>query len=294
MTDQLSKLRVATFRGAKFPYTQRRADHAWQNTEHGIAYRDGQLVDTTGGRNWAYVFTVPFREGVTVQPWANLFTVGLPAFLKLYQEGLEGELIDPIHGSVTVKPASWTENLDVARRDGEDVEIAFIKSPSLIAAEEVTQIPPPAAVEAAASRLDDLVESVDWEQLDPPEPTVDPLSAIYGVGAQIDGEQERVAGKLSGISDRGNAVLNQAERLEDGESRSEVLRDASRLRITARRAADKAATPGRTVSTVIVRSGMSIAALAQLLGMTLEDLLKANPSLATSPRVPPGTEVNRT
>jgi LysM repeat protein len=137
------------------------------------------------------------------------------------------------------------------------------------------------------------VELVDWKQQVPPPATVDPLSAIAGVGAQINQEQSRVAARMSGISDRCDAVSKQAEKLEDGGERSEILHEASRLRISARRTADKGAHPGRSASKVLITQTMTLATLARNVGMTLEDLLRANPGLAATPQVTPGTEIWR-
>lgn len=289
--DALSKLQVASFRGVKFPVVARSCEHLYENVEHGIQYRNGMFVDTTGGRNWQFRYTVPFRQGLAVGPWKDLFTKGLPEFLRLYQEALEGDLIDPIHGTVRVRPGSWNENLDVARRDGIDVEVMFTESPPIEQREGVNQIPSPASVDSAAGILDAKVETVDWQQQEPPAPTVNPLDAIAGVGEQIDSETSRTAARMSGVSDRCNRVSAAAEKLEDGQSRSEVLIEASRLRISARRAADKGAHPTRTAAKMVVRGTMSLATLAYTLGMTLEDLLRANPALASTPVVTPGTEV---
>lgn len=289
--DALSKLQVASFRGVKFPILSRSCEHLYENVEHGIQYRNGMFVDTTGGRNWQFKYTIPFRQGVAVGPWADLFTQGLPAFLKLYQEALEGELVDPIHGTVRVRPGSWSETLDAARRDGMDVEVMFTESPPIEQREGVQQVPSPASVDSAAGLLDAQVQTVDWQQYTPPEPTVNPLDAIAGVVDQVDAEQSRTAARMSGISDRCDRVSRAAEKVEDGGDRASLLIEASRLRVSAKRAADKGAHPGRTAAKVIVTTTMSLASLARTLGMTLEDLLRANPALGATPSVTPGTEV---
>ena len=291
--DVLSKLQVASFRGVKFPILRSSREHQWQNVEHGIQYRDGMLVDTTGGQNWTFSYAIPFRQGIAKGAWKDLFTKGLPEFLALYKEGLEGTLIDPLHGSIRVRPGKWSDGLDAARRDGIDAEVMFVESPPLEQVDESQSVPSAIAVDSAAGMLDAQVQEVDWQQEDPPQPTVDPLSAIAGVVEQADAEQQRTAARMSGISDRCNQVSKAAEKIEDGGSRSELLYESSRLRISAKRAADKGAHPGRTALRVVTRTSMTLATLASQLGMTLEALLKANPALGSFPVVPPGTEVWR-
>lgn len=289
--DVLSKLTVASFRGVRFPIVRSSRSHAWENVEHGIQYRDGQIVETTGGRNWTFRYTIPFRQGIATGPWKDLFTKGLPEFLKLYREGIEGELVDPLHGAIRVRPGTWDDGLDPDRRDGVDVDVMFTESPPVEQPEGSQKVPSAAAVDSAAGLLDAQLEEVDWKQEEPPPPTVNPIDALTGFVAQADEEQSRTAARMSGISARCDRVSKAAETIEDGGRRSEVLIEASRLRISARRAADKGAHPGRTAARVVTRSTMSMATLAAQLGMTLEDLLKANPALSTTPTVPAGTEV---
>jgi hypothetical protein len=289
--EVLAKLPPASWNGIPFPIVGRKVDHAFEAAERGLQYRNGKLVDATGGQNWSFAYSVPLRQGVASK-WKDLFTVTLPKLLAAYRDVQESELVDPVYGTFWCRPVSWSESLTVARRDGVDLEIVFAEKPLLVDFDaDVQEFPSVNGVASSAAELDAAIEAVEWEQEIPAPATTDALRAIDGLGAQLQMQGDRIAAAMGGVARRCDAIIDRSEELEDPVQRVRMIRAARALRLSSQRAAEKAAYPQRTIRRVVNGQVRSVAAVAAEFGMTLEGLLALNPGLAARPMVPAGIEV---
>jgi hypothetical protein len=298
VTDVLKQLQRGSFSDIEFPISHREYGFQQEQAAHRFIFRDNELIESLGRKNPTWRYTIPFREDITVTPWANLFTRVYPFFLAACRERDRQDLVDPIHGKNPVKCVSLREILDVNRRDGIDVEVEFIYAPTMaqVADGEVvgTKIHGVQGFEAGAKRFDGEIKKINWRQEIPPEPTVSPLDAISAVGGQVLLVQGKVAAALGDSAFRLEKAVQTIDRLRDPNLAS-TRTQARRLQGAALDLEDRVDITGaQPLRKLVTASNITVAALAGKLGITLELLLKWNPALRRSPLVKANTEIRVT
>jgi hypothetical protein len=277
-----------TWRGVRYPVTARSASFSHDSVRHSIQYQNGTFVEQLGAREWTFTYTIPMREDIARGPFANLFTLGLPILARDCRNREAGELIDPILGPFKCVPTSFTDDSDPNRRDGTDVRVEFLHSPDLDETPEIKSPGNLGAIVADAGQLDVAVQAADWQQEPSPEGMTDILSAINGVMRQGPSFVDRGTASLHDLAFKLEKIAATADKVQSPQSWG-VRAAARRTRSAAVNLANRANT---NPITIVTRYAKTVSAVAAEAGMTVADLLKANPALARSPIVPKGTTVH--
>jgi hypothetical protein len=286
--DVLKDLQRLTWRGISVPVTARTVNFSHDDVRHKFEFRDGQIVESTGVQNYTFRYTVPFRQGIRRGQYANLFTDVLPRFIVACRNRSADTLIDPVLGSFRARVLTFSDETDVNRRDGDDVTVEFIEAPLLN--DSAVENENANAVKSQALVLDTEVEKVDWEQVESPEPTVNPLSAVAGLGRQIERQGLKLSAALEDTAYRAEQVTDAIDALEDPEAWT-IRRSSRRLRDSSLQMAKRAQDPLGNVKTVTQNYGATLADVASNFGMTLSELLQLNPALARAPFVAANTAI---
>lgn len=293
MTDVLSKLPRMSFRGIVLPITGRAtAGFSHEDVSHKFLYRNGELIESMGSRNWEFHYTVPMRQDIAVGPYRDLFTVVLPKLVVALRDRTPGELVDPVLGLFRAQPKQVTSEVDVNKRDGTDLEISFTHAPEL---EDIDVIEIPgtlASAKSQAGELDAQVAQQDWEQEPSPEPSVDPLSAIDGIGSQFEFAANRTAAALDDAAFRLRKIEETADRLENPQLWP-LRRSARNLRLAVHKLKAHGDDPGRRIALVSSRYAKTAMETASELGMTLNDLITLNPDIVPLDIIPAGMRLRR-
>jgi hypothetical protein len=317
--DVLSKLQTLRFRGIAVPVTRCTMAFSQEQSENKFLFRNNAIIESLGRKNLIFTYIIPFREGVSVGDYKDLFTKTFYDFLNACRDSTAGKLEDPALGMFDAKCISWSGDLDALKRDGADVTVEFIHAPTeneVDADGIINVIPTVNDGKDAARQLDDTVSKVKWVQKEPPKPTVNPLDAISGIMRQGISYADRVGAAISDTIARTNNIL---DALEVGSKKtSEILKrtsgEAAQLnkdtttRITTadqwlikRQCMDLKDTlasvenvifPNETVKIGVytVTQDISVYELARQLGMSYMDFRRLNPR-ETEPTVAKGSIV---
>ena len=291
--DVFKNLPQASFRGIPFPILSRdRCNHEHDTVQHGLQYRSQKLVETTGSGNLMFGYTIPFRQGIAIGGYENLFTTTYQEFWLAYVDDSPGELVDPIRGLKQVIPVSWAEQCDVNKRDGIDVAIVFMDPGDIAEDADYEIIGTIQTAYNAAGELDQEITRIDWEQEPMPEPATDPLTAIAGVGEQIDRNRSQVDAALNDFAYKLERIEQSFERLEDPERAAKPIHSARRLRLAASKLRQRGANPAQTIKRVNTTTELTISGLARETNAEIDDLLRLNWDLASLAIIPAGFPVN--
>lgn len=290
--DVLSRLPIASWRGIEVPLLSQQARFDQDQARHVYQFRDNAVIEALGSRNWDIQWVIPFRQGIAIEPFSELFFDVLPLFLGAVRDRSPGDLYDPILGYYRCRVTSVDEQAVPGTRDGVDVTVGFIHDPEPgeldLPGADLYNIP---SLQQGAGALDaEVGELFESDDRPPPEPTVDPLRAIAGAGQQITQNINRAQANVANFQNRVQTVQETIEDLERPDL-APLVRSARRLRANAEFAKDRVTNPLGIIRRVTTTVAKSVAAVAAELAVTPGDLLKLNPSLATSPLVPAGTVV---
>jgi hypothetical protein len=288
--DDLAKLPPFEWRDQKYPITRRRVSFAHEGAKHRIQYRDNDFIEPLGPHSLYFTYTLSMRSGIAKGPYKDLFTTGYPILFAAMRDREKGVLLDPLLGEFVCTPAAWADNLEVALRDGTDVEVEFEHAPDIDEVEDLKAISIQ-GVTSDAGALDAELTKVDWEQEPSPEPTMDALNAISGFGAQLEAQGGKVAAALEDFAYKCEKVDQQIDRLQNPDVWP-LKRAVRRNRAAAVALGKRAADPTKEVKTTIVNHARSVTALAGEVNMTVAELIAQNPALAKMPFVAPGTSIN--
>lgn len=291
MTDVLVQMQRTAWRFIEFPITSRKYGFMQEQARHRYIFKDNQLIESLGTENPTYRYTIPFREDIAKGPYRHLFTEVYPEFLAACLDRTRGVLSDPVHGDVTCKCVSLAEDLDVNRRDGIDVDVEFIVAPTQadIVSDLGTQIKTLQGATEDARRLDDEIKKIDWRQEPPPEPTVNPIDFVTGVGNQIEVAGGKITAAFADVAFRAEKLEATIERLKDPNLEPQ-RQQARRLQAAVMRIEENTDITGvHPIKRVTVTTNRSLSALAASLGMTVQEFARLNPQFARSPLVKAGT-----
>jgi hypothetical protein len=290
MADVLKSLPLFSWRGITVPLTSCKGSFEQDDVVHKFEFRDKELIESQGVKNWRFTYTIPFREDIIKGPYKQLFSNVFADFVLACRDRTPGQLHDPVLGSFRAKVANFSHEVDVHKRDGTDVSVDFIEAPEIgeiddfIAVHDVTD-------KADARTIDEQVKLVDWKQETPPDPTVDILDAINGFGRQIEASGDRYRAAIDGFRFRVENIEETLDRLEDPTTWP--------LRLSVRQARYNAVvqlltnqTDGsRNRITHRITGGGPIAAVAQSVKMNVQAFIALNQQLSGHPLVPAGTDI---
>jgi hypothetical protein len=291
VTDVFKQLSRFSWRGTEYPVLERTVSFAHENAKNQIQYRNGAIIETTGAHNWTFRYKLALREDIAKGPYQKLFENGYAQLVIDTRNKERGTLVDPVLGEFECVPVSFTDQLDVQKRDGTDVEVEFEYAP-LLGEMEVFNLLTLDGLRTDAGALDAELKSLTAEQAGIPEgtteATVDALDAISGAGAQFQAQKGKFEAGLEDFAFKCEKVEKQIEEAEN--PRLEPLRRASRRnREVSTRLAKRGANPAATVKRVKSNYDRAIAQAAKDTGMTVDALVRSNPVLAKIGYVPAGT-----
>jgi hypothetical protein len=293
--DVFKNLPRLSWRGIELPIMTRTASFQHENVQHKFAFRDNALVEQLGAQNWTFSYTIPFRQGIAKGPYVDLFLRTFTDFVFACRDRSPGELTDPVLGAFRAQCTSLTDESDPNKRDGDDVRVEFVHAPEIDDVEMLA-----GGVQSLSGLANDSgALDADFERVDippeqePPEPTVNPISAITGVLRQLQFQGNKVSATLDDTAFRAEQLEAAAAALEDPGQSFPIKRSSRRVRDSAIQLKKRSQDPARTIITVHARYSATLSATAANLGMTLADLLRLNPRLARQPTVPAGTPINR-
>lgn len=289
-TDALSKLQLFSWRDQVYPLLTRQVSFAHEGAKHRIQYRDNDFIEQLGPHSLVFSYTIPMRQGIASGPYKDLFTVGYPLLFAAMRDREKGVLLDPVLGEFVCTPVSWSDDLDVAKRDGTDVRIEFEHAPDVDEIEDLKALTLQ-GVTSDAGALDAELGKVDWQQEPSPEPTMDALNAISGFGAQLEAQGGKAAASLEDFAYKCEKIDQQIDRLQNPDVWP-LKRAVRRNRASAVALSKRAQDPTKEIKTTVVSHVRTIAGLAAEADMTVAELLAQNPSLSRLPFVTPGTAVN--
>jgi hypothetical protein len=306
--DVFYNLPRLTWRGITVPVAERRVSFAQEIARHKYAYRDDEIIESLGRQNLRFEYTIPFRQDITKGPYQNLFIEVYPEFLRACRESTEGDLNDPVLGPFTARVEQVNTMSDVNRRDGDDVQVTFIESPSLEAMAQFV-VAPMAGFDTTAQQgktLNDQIAPIadtvldqynlgkfqsDFDALTS---SVDALDKIAGIGAQIAAYADQVDAVVSRYEHKVNKIADVLDKIDEVRSsplNAPAIRSVRRLVDAINRTKNQLAFPGRRILTQTLGQDMPPAAVAQFPGLTMAEFILLNPS-AILPLVPAGTVVS--
>jgi hypothetical protein len=288
--DVLGKLPLFRWRDQEYPVLTRQVSFAHEGAEHRLQYRDNDFIEQLGAHSLMFTYTLPMRQGIASGPYKDLFTTGYPLLFAAMRDREKGVLDDPILGEFVCTPVSWTDDLDVAKRDGTDVRIEFKHAPDVDEVEDLRAITLQ-GVTSDAGALDAELTRVDWQQEPSPEPTMDALNAISGFGAQLEAQGGKVSAALEDFAYKCEKVDQQIDRLQNPDVWP-LKRAVRRNRASSVALAKRAKDPTKEIVALTVNHTRTLVELSRENGMTMMELLEQNPALARSPYVPQGVAIN--
>jgi hypothetical protein len=303
VTDIYSQLARLSFRQIVVPVSARSVRFEHETVEHKLSFKDNELIEQLGSKNWTFDYTIPFREGITTGPYRNLFLDTMARFIQAMRDREPGPLVDPILGPFTVVPVRFSAASDVNRRDGDDVQVTFRHAPEPGEEDDLSKAL--AGVEGASAdgkRLDDEAARITDDQIEAAglipeefEPelgdTLDQASGIVEGGIasanMIDAGFQKMSHKL----DKFESALTEIDKVAGDPGNAPVIRGARRLRDSANRLQTKALFPGSEIASYVVPENIALGPLAQSLGMSIGEFITLNPFVG-GPVVPKNTVVN--
>lgn len=301
-TDVLKLLPPLMWRGINYPIISRDVGFAHESVQHKLERRNEDLVEQTGARNMTFSYTFPMREGLFKGPYKSMFIEGLRKLLADCRNKTPGILVDPVYGEYRCVPASYQDGMDLGKRDGTDIKVEFLHSPE----EGASSAPEMPTIRKTiieginttdeAAKLAEVAGTPAAAKVvltKPKEPgndgQTDLLSAINGVYRQ----GLNVAERLNAIIE--NEVFR-LRKLEDTANEligpnAWIVRRSSRLARDSASALKSQSFSPVPVRVVVNASPRSVTSLAATLGISVADLIRANPSLSRSPIVRAGTNV---
>lgn len=298
MTDVLLQLPRASWREIEFPVSNSEYGFQQEQAPHRYLFRDDKLIESIGRDNPTYRYTIPFREDITGGGWSHLFIGVYPDFLNACQDRSRGVLTDPVHSSIPAKCVSWRETRDVNRRDGLDVEVEFIFAPAendFSSARGIAGLV--RTLQGAkdfALRLDTEVAKVGFRQQLPPEPTINPLDLVSTFSDQVDVAGNQVTAAFGDSALRAERTATAIEKLKNPSLEPQRQR-ARRLREALLSIEDKTDPTGtKPLRRITNTTDRTVSAVAKLLGLTVQELVRLNPALRRTPLVKAGTELRVT
>jgi hypothetical protein len=293
MSDILKLLPPFEWRGRKYPVLARSVSFSHEGARHKFQYADDELIEQLGAQSLTFSYTLAMREDIFKGKagYEHLFTVGYPTLFRDMRDRMRGPLVDLALGTFICVPTSFSDDMDPQKRDGTDVRVEFVHSPDPAAQFVEEAAPTIQGLTSDAGAMDAELAKANWEQEPSPEPTIDPLSAISGFGAQIEAQGNKVTSALEDFAYRCEKVEDQIDRLENPDMWP-LQRALRANRAAALKASKRAKDPTKKVVRVARGEDRPLSVVAAEFGMTIEQLIQLNPTFAGRPYVPAGTPIS--
>jgi hypothetical protein len=287
MADVVALLPPFKWRGVQYPVTSRSVSFGHEGASSRIQYRDNEFIEQLGAHSLTFRYTVAMREDIAIKAdvYSHLFTEGLPALFRDMRDRTRGILEDPIYGSFACVPQRFDEEIDLQRRDGVDVQIEFTHSPDIAADFAESPNPTIQGLATDAGALDAEIKKVDWQQEPSPEPSMDAINAITGVGGQLEANVGKFTSALHDTAFKLEKIETQAKRLENPDG-FHIQQAARRNRAAVTELGKRAKDPNKRIVSVSKAYQRTISTVASEAGMTVKELTDLNPSLVRLPYVP--------
>lgn len=295
MTDQLALLPTFSWRGVTYPVAERSVSFTHENVQHKLQRRNLDLVEQTGAHNFVLTYSIPMREDLNKGPYVNLFTEGLQRLLDDCRNKEAGDLWDPIYGLLRCVPTSYDDNSDVNKRDGTDIKVEFLHSPES-ADDDIAVTPTGSAVSQDSREFEAEVQAFEVAANEADE--IDPVTSIKLTDLLT---QTSAFGRIA--LNTPNEILGEMNKITLlAKDIEETLEDATApdvqvVRNRARNIRDRAyqvlqnSAQINPVRTSYVTTAKSVTSLAAEFKVSVAELLRANPQMATRPLVQPGTTI---
>lgn len=234
-------------------------------------------------------YTLAIRQGVAVAPFSDLFVSGYAQLFADMQNRERGTLVDPVLGPLQCVPGSYRETADPNKRDGVDVTVDFTQSYTTDELDTLPAGPSVSGLASDAAALDAALTANDsFKQEASKDGKLDILTAIGGVGSQIQQGVSQNRAALDDLSGKLRSIDEQADALESPQNFG-IQQSARNLLEQIRLLKGHAS--GKRIVSVTQRYAKTLNAIAAENDMTLEELLRLNPDLASMPVVPQGAVV---
>ena len=294
MTEVIGLLPPFSWRGTKYPVTTRNMSFLHESVDHRIQFRSNDFPEPIGPHSPLFKYTIPMREDIAVGEYENLFNIGLILLYGDMRSKEPGDLVDPVYGTFRCIPISYSETTDPGKRDGTDVSVEFLYAPRIGDSDPelpvtITGVP---ELVGQAGMLDEDLKKRDWNQEPSPEGMTDILSSINGIIRQGLRQKDKAKAQLDALTYKLQKIEETADVAENPQNWG--LRDSARnLQIQVLEAKNRLTEdPYVKVKRISTRTATTVSTLAKDLGMTVAELLAANPGLARSPVVSSGIIIN--
>jgi hypothetical protein len=305
MTDILSQLNDASFRGIVYPITAWDLGFTQDDEKHRFIFKDEQLIESLGTTNPTYRHSIPFREDIIRGPFKNLFTKVWPQFREACMDRTKGILDDPFDGPVQVKVTSLQATGDPNKRDGIDVQVDYIIAPDEdfdrkdLGANLATvqgAVGMQGFLDRETGKLDQATkDALAKLNKDAEFGKLNPLDALTGAVNQVEAAGNKISATAGDLAFRAGKLDDALRRNAD--PRTSPLRANARatqlafLDIQRNSVVLGAGKKERKVRIFTVLASIGKMALASKLHMSVQDLIRLNPSVAQLPIVTPGTMI---
>lgn len=305
-TEPLSRQRFS-WRGIEVPVLRRSLGFSHETVPHQFQYARGSKLELTAGGNMRLRYTLAMNDGVTKPPYVQLFSAVWIRLFDAMRNREAGTLFDPVFGELRAKPLTFQDEATSAALTGTEVDVEFEEDPDL---EEIqVDLPEDGSSDgliAESHGLDREIakqawdqgapqqissEVVNWEQAEPPEPTINPIDLVSGLIRQ----GSRVVSKTKAIY--GDTVFR-LEKLEAAidEARDPALfslkSDTRRLRLLAMRAFSRQQSASRPLRVTQLPRDMDPMTAAQFVGLSYSEFSRLNTRLASLLFLEQGTRVS--
>lgn len=300
MTDVFKDLPRLSWRGIVVPVSERKVSFEQELAIHKYAYRDDELLESLGRKNWRFDYTIPFREDIRKGPYENLYVATFSSFLQACRDRSVGVLEDPMLGEYNARCATVSVQTDVNRRDGEDLQVSFIHSPDLDEQEATGAVASglPGAVQTGYRLGDEVAQSVDLFPAQLPtisaaeqkalmakgfeeyQASLNALDQVMSFGSQLSANIDRVGAAISQYEHKVNKMTDLLSDLDQkllSPENAPVIRGLRGLADSLGRLKDQAGSRlQRQVLTTVLLEEMSLASAASFLSNSMSDLMDLN------------------
>ena len=317
MTDLFKLLPPLYWRGVgPLPVAERRVRFDQELARHKFMYRDDELIEATGRKNWEFEYKLAFYEdiGPGRNGYKSLYLETFRKFIEACRDRSEGQLQDPMLGVFTARCETVEIETDINKRDGEAVVVKFIHSPTAEYTESLSKPLVKLQPSQEAKSLNTEVQAIRI----PTKPSPEAIAKFAIIKPQLEDAQKTLPTLVdaldfvSGLGRRGEAYLNQVEAAVDDVSfklskvsdllidfdkaalnpqNAPIVRGIRRLRDTAEQFKHTVVAPGRAVGSRFVGQDTPIFVFVSESKMTITEFKTLNPAL-TGPYITAGTTVS--
>lgn len=285
MSDFLSQLSEATFRGIPFPTSTVGTKGGHSTVPHKKIDQDGWQVENLGRASYQFHLRIPLCDTIAKGPnetWSNLVTAIYPKLIAAFEDRSTGPFNHPYYGIRNCKVLDWDEALDPDWRGGTMLSASLMESFDNGAATGLSKASQVSIAAAAATVLDGATGAMNPPPALgtlPGQSLTDFVKSIGAIGDSVSLFTQQVAGKI-------NSVIAAVTNLGASFGYIPGFSDATNRLISSLHAIQAtAATKDKATSIYVVQRATTVASIANRVRSTVPDLLALNPDLARGPIV---------